>query len=135
MSEHFCDIRRNVIGAKFFRRLPLTNSRCRAHSLPLPDSTLVQRPLAPALWLLFAGSAYIDAHGSPQNTACRKGTCRMASPVWLANIGADVSYRLRLETLEQRPRRLAFELRARDGAAFPPSGLYWVVEIPDGGLE
>jgi FtsP/CotA-like multicopper oxidase with cupredoxin domain len=41
--------------------------------------------------------------------------------VWhLANIGADVSYRLRLETLEQKPRRLAFELRARDGAAFPP---------------
>src|SRR5262249_56065663 len=41
--------------------------------------------------------------------------------VWqLANIGADVSYRLRLETLEERPRRLAFELRARDGAAFPP---------------
>jgi FtsP/CotA-like multicopper oxidase with cupredoxin domain len=41
--------------------------------------------------------------------------------VWqLANIGADVSYRLRLETLEQKPRRLAFILRARDGAAFPP---------------
>jgi FtsP/CotA-like multicopper oxidase with cupredoxin domain len=41
--------------------------------------------------------------------------------VWqLANIGADVSYRLRLETLEREPRRLAFILRARDGAAFPP---------------
>ncbi len=41
--------------------------------------------------------------------------------VWqLANISADVSYRLRLETLEDKPRRLAFELRARDGAAFPP---------------
>jgi FtsP/CotA-like multicopper oxidase with cupredoxin domain len=41
--------------------------------------------------------------------------------VWqFANIGADVTYRLRLETLEQKPRRLAFELRARDGAAFPP---------------
>jgi len=41
--------------------------------------------------------------------------------VWqLANIGADVTYRLRLETLEEKPRRLAFELRARDGAAFPP---------------
>jgi DNA-binding transcriptional LysR family regulator len=38
----------------------------RAHSLPLPDSTLVQRPLAPAPWFLFAGSAYLDAHGSPQ---------------------------------------------------------------------
>lgn len=41
--------------------------------------------------------------------------------VWhLANIGADVTYRLRLETIEEKPRRLAFELRARDGAAFPP---------------
>jgi len=43
------------------------------------------------------------------------------SEIWqLANIGADVSYRLRLETVEQKPRRLAFILRARDGAAFPP---------------
>jgi len=40
--------------------------------------------------------------------------------VWhLANIGADVTYRLRLETLEEKPRRLAFEVRARDGVAFP----------------
>jgi DNA-binding transcriptional LysR family regulator len=34
----------------------------RAHSDPLPDSTLVQRTLAPAPWLLFAGSAYLDTH-------------------------------------------------------------------------
>ena len=41
--------------------------------------------------------------------------------VWhLANIGADVTYRLRLETLEKIPRRLAFDVRALDGAAFPP---------------
>ena len=41
--------------------------------------------------------------------------------VWeLANIGADVSYRLHLETVERNPRRLAFEVRALDGAAFPP---------------
>jgi len=41
--------------------------------------------------------------------------------VWhLANIGADVTYRLHLETLERNPRRLAFEVRALDGAAFPP---------------
>ena len=38
----------------------------RAHSDPLPDSTLVQRTLAPAPWLLFAGAAYLDANGSPQ---------------------------------------------------------------------
>ena len=41
--------------------------------------------------------------------------------VWyLANISADVTYRLRLETLEQKPRRLAFDVRALDGAALPP---------------
>jgi FtsP/CotA-like multicopper oxidase with cupredoxin domain len=41
--------------------------------------------------------------------------------VWrLANISADVTYRLRLETVEEKPRRLAFELRALDGAAFRP---------------
>src|SRR5438477_4996939 len=41
--------------------------------------------------------------------------------VWhLANIGADVTYRLHLETVDRNPRRLAFEVRALDGAAFPP---------------
>ena len=38
----------------------------RAHSDPLPDSTLVHRALTPAPWLLFAGSAYLDAKGAPQ---------------------------------------------------------------------
>jgi DNA-binding transcriptional LysR family regulator len=38
----------------------------RAHSEPLPDSTLVQRALTPAPWLLFAGSGYLDANGAPQ---------------------------------------------------------------------
>ena len=37
----------------------------RAHSDPLPDSTLVQRTLTPAPWFLFAGSAYLDANGVP----------------------------------------------------------------------
>jgi DNA-binding transcriptional LysR family regulator len=38
----------------------------RAHSDPLPDSTLVQRALAPAPWFLFAGSAYLDANEAPK---------------------------------------------------------------------
>ena len=38
----------------------------RAHSDPLPDSTLVQRVLAPAPWLLFAGSAYLYANEAPK---------------------------------------------------------------------
>ena len=35
----------------------------RAHSDPLPNSTLVQRTLTPAPWFLFAGAAYVDANG------------------------------------------------------------------------
>src|SRR6201998_3852249 len=35
----------------------------RAHSDPLPDSTLLQRALTPAPWFLFAGAAYVDANG------------------------------------------------------------------------
>src|SRR4029077_5304929 len=38
----------------------------RAHTDPLPDSTLVQRTLTPAPWFLFAGSAYLDANEPPQ---------------------------------------------------------------------
>jgi DNA-binding transcriptional LysR family regulator len=38
----------------------------RAHSGPLPDSTLVARTLAPAPWYLFAGAGYLDAYGVPQ---------------------------------------------------------------------
>jgi DNA-binding transcriptional LysR family regulator len=41
----------------------------RAHTEPLPDSTLVQRSLAPAPWLLFAGAAYLDANEVPQTPA------------------------------------------------------------------
>jgi DNA-binding transcriptional LysR family regulator len=41
----------------------------RAHADPLPDSTLVQRRLAPAPWLLFAGAAYLDENGAPHTPA------------------------------------------------------------------
>src|SRR6266446_9480809 len=37
----------------------------RAHTDPLPDSTLVQRSLTPAPWFLFAGSAYLDSNETP----------------------------------------------------------------------
>jgi len=56
---HATDQPVDVVGENF-------DVAIRAHSLPVPDSTLVQRPLAPAPWFLFAGSAYVDAHGSPE---------------------------------------------------------------------
>jgi len=37
----------------------------RAHTDPLPDSTLVQWTLTPAPWFLFAGSAYLAANETP----------------------------------------------------------------------
>jgi len=37
----------------------------RAHSQPLPDSSLIRRPIAPTPWGLFAGERYIAQHGMP----------------------------------------------------------------------
>jgi DNA-binding transcriptional LysR family regulator len=41
----------------------------RAHSRPLPNSTLVQRKIASIPWLLFAGSSYLDRAGAPTKPA------------------------------------------------------------------
>ncbi len=60
----------------------------RAHSEPLPNSTLVQRTLTPAPWLLFAGAAYLDAKGpleTPRDLAKHPSLFMMRSgvkPMW-----------------------------------------------------
>src|ERR1700744_5097860 len=60
----------------------------RAHSDPLPNSTLVQRALAPAPWFLFAGTAYLDANGpldNPRDLAKHPSLFMMRTgvdPVW-----------------------------------------------------
>jgi DNA-binding transcriptional LysR family regulator len=59
---HASDANVDIVGENY-------DVAVRAHSEPLPDSTLVQRRLAPAPWLLFAGSAYLDATGAPQTPA------------------------------------------------------------------
>lgn len=41
----------------------------RAHSTPLPDCSLVQRPLALTPWHLFAGPAYLQRKGVPDTPA------------------------------------------------------------------
>jgi DNA-binding transcriptional LysR family regulator len=56
---HATDEYVDIIGENF-------DVAIRAHSDPLPDSTLVQRTLTPAPWFLFAGSAYLDANEVPQ---------------------------------------------------------------------
>ena len=60
----------------------------RAHSDPLPDSTLVQRTLTPAPWFLFAGAAYVDTNGpidGPRDLAEHPSLFMMraeVSPIW-----------------------------------------------------
>lgn len=60
----------------------------RAHSDPLPNSTLVQRTLTPAPWFLFAGTAYIAANEplrTPRDLAKHPSLFMMrtgVSPVW-----------------------------------------------------
>ncbi len=60
----------------------------RAHSDPLPNSTLVQRTLTPAPWLLFAGAAYLDARApleTPRDLARHPSLFMMrtgVSPMW-----------------------------------------------------
>jgi len=56
---HATDLNVDIVGENY-------DVAIRAHSDPLADSTLVQRTLAPAPWLLFAGSAYLDEHGPPE---------------------------------------------------------------------
>jgi DNA-binding transcriptional LysR family regulator len=60
----------------------------RAHTEPLPDSTLVGRNLTPAPWYLFASPSYLDRAGTPRSPEelPRHGALFMmrggASPQW-----------------------------------------------------
>jgi DNA-binding transcriptional LysR family regulator len=63
----------------------------RAHSDPLPDSTLVQRTLTPAPWFLFAGAAYVDANG-PLN---RPHDLKKHPSLFMMRTGLNPIWRLR----------------------------------------
>jgi DNA-binding transcriptional LysR family regulator len=60
----------------------------RAHSDPLPHSTLVQRTLTPAPWFLFAGAAYLEVEGPldiPRDLAKHPSLFMMRTgvrPIW-----------------------------------------------------
>jgi len=78
---HATDQTVDIVGENF-------DVAIRAHSAPLPDSTLVQRTLAPAPWFLFAGAAYLDALGgleTPQDLTRHPSLFMMrtgVSPTW-----------------------------------------------------
>jgi DNA-binding transcriptional LysR family regulator len=63
----------------------------RAHSDPLPDSTLVQRTLAPAPWFLFAGTAYLDANRAPEIPQ----DLAMHPSLFMMRTGVALTWRLR----------------------------------------
>ncbi|MFC3652883.1 LysR substrate-binding domain-containing protein [Dyella humi] len=59
LVEHAIDRNVDLVGENF-------DVAIRAHSVPLPDSSLVQRTLAPAPWYLFAGTDYLSRVGTPK---------------------------------------------------------------------
>ena len=79
----------------------------RAHSDPLPSSTLVQRRLAPAPWLLFAGAAYLDANGSPRTPE----DLQKHSSLFMMRTGVSPAWRLRHAS--ERKREIVMPLTPR----------------------
>lgn len=63
----------------------------RAHHDALPDSSLIQRPLAPAPWYLLASPEYLSAHEAPDTPS------DLSSHAWLCMLypGASAVWRLR----------------------------------------
>lgn len=81
---HATDLNVDIVGENF-------DIAIRAHSAPLPDSTLVQRPLAPAPWYLFASSAYLEANGTPKSPQDLK----KHSSLFMLRTGVATTWRLR----------------------------------------
>ncbi len=68
----------------------------RAHTGPLPDSSLIRRRLAPAPWHLFAGAAYVESAGFPDSPEALFG-----------HVGLKLGY---------TPERGSWSLRGANGA-------------------
>jgi DNA-binding transcriptional LysR family regulator len=102
----------------------------RAHSEPLPDSTLVQRALTPAPWLLFAGSAYLDAHEAPQTPEDLRNYPSLfmmrtgVAPVWRLRSSSEAKDEL---VIPLTPRLLCDDMVALKQAAIAGLG---VVALP-----
>jgi DNA-binding transcriptional LysR family regulator len=111
LVQHVTDQQVDLIGENY-------DVAIRAHSSPLPDSTLVQRTLAPAPWFLFAGAAYLETHGAPKHPtdlADRPSLFMMrdkVTPAWRLSHedGREV-------TLPLRPRLLSDDMVALKHAA------------------
>jgi len=102
----------------------------RAHSEPLPNSTLVQRALTPAPWLLFAGSVYLDANEAPQTPADLRNRSSLfmmrtgVAPVWRLRHSSDAKDEV---VIPLTPRLLCDDMIALKQAAIAGLG---VVALP-----
>jgi DNA-binding transcriptional LysR family regulator len=102
----------------------------RAHSEPLPNSTLVQRALTPAPWLLFAGSVYLDANEAPQTPADLRSSSSLfmmrtgVAPVWRLRHSSDAKDEV---VIPLTPRLLCDDMIALKQAAIAGLG---VVALP-----
>jgi DNA-binding transcriptional LysR family regulator len=96
----------------------------RGHDAPLPDSDLVQRPLARAPWQLFASPAYVDAASAPATPgdlvehACLMVPNRSGETVWTLRHEDGSEVRLELE-----PRLASDDLQAIKAAAVAGLGI------------
>jgi len=98
----------------------------RAHLQPLRDSTLVQRPLAPTPWFLFASSAYLDANVRPQSPE----DLQNCSSLFMPRAGVAPIWRLRRsdnskneEIIPLTPRLLCDDLMVLKQAAIAGLGI------------
>ena len=102
----------------------------RAHSDPLPDSTLVQRALTPAPWLLFAGAAYLDANEAPKTPEDLRNRPSLfmmrtgVSPVWRLRRSSEAEDEV---VMPLTPRLLCDDMIALKQAAIAGLG---VVALP-----
>src|SRR5260221_5117869 len=118
-TDHYVDI----VGENY-------DVAIRAHSDPLPNSTLVQRTLTPAPWFLFAGAAYVDAKGpfdTPSELAKHPS-------LFMMRTGVKPTWRLRRSTrrghevvLPLTPRLLVDDMLSLKQAAIAGLG---VVALP-----
>jgi DNA-binding transcriptional LysR family regulator len=120
---HATDRNVDIVGENF-------DVAIRAHSEPLADSTLVQRALTPAPWLLFAGSAYLDANEAPQTPE----DLRNSPSLFMVRTGVPPVWRLRRSSnakdevvIPLMPRLLCDDMIALKQAAITGLG---VVALP-----
>lgn len=95
LTEHASQTVVDIVGEGYDLAL-------RTHSDPLPDSSLVQRMIAPVPWFLFAGAAYLERMGeprTPQDLACHSliAVARASRPVWQLRGPKGAEFVLRLE--------------------------------------